>query len=599
MIQRMVVMEENSKTKKISSHTFILPLKWDVVNQKDMKNYLENPSWISLETRLDMNRVAEALLADEKSMWRMYSAAVNLWNYVKYGESDGTKDCAMPTFVGFTDNEKAKPLQISLDLDDKINLYKESVFFYDHIRRIIYNNTLDNNTPDVGVPNEEIKNAAGKGKFSEASVLVCSRVFQEPSTYTIKGTQYGKDKEYQLSLKNIQARFYKTGVALLSFHCVNDTYKALKDIGAINALGRRLYASYFKPKGDGKSVTLSDEIPRSVEICFGGGGQKIELFEGGKDRYPYPEYYSFFPKLLGERFVSYRQADSERASSGKPDCQVILDSFNDDRMFVHSWIIHEPFAEQLAAAYQARKDRIGEVEIRTLLKYWNALLFADRDIDSSSVQSVEMLQRDLERHTYDRWIGYSSIYGITNSTFLFVAKNDEEQHLFDTFDWNYFQMTCIALLYKNSILRYYEEASGVLTIKAKRRGTLVDALHQSYMFFLNCVWFHDITAQYQGQELFEMLTTYMQIDKDVALLDRALDEMQRAESSRAQDTMNKILYAIAFLGFVFAFVELISTFSGLFSIAIDICKTVKWMAITIVCGFGLYFLSKKIFKPFG
>jgi len=84
MIQRMVVMEENPKKKKISSHTFILPLKWDVVNQKDTENYRKSPSCISLEKRLNMKQVAQALLADQAdkdSKWRAYPAAVDLWNY--------------------------------------------------------------------------------------------------------------------------------------------------------------------------------------------------------------------------------------------------------------------------------------------------------------------------------------------------------------------------------------------------------------------------------------------------------------------------------------------------------------------------------------
>ncbi len=511
---------KTSKLPEHSAHIFILPLQWDVVKEGKYKEYADGRYDISLAERLDMSKVHSAI---SKSQWERL-APIDTAPSLEYRDYE----------KGNSEFEQAEARL----------LYSESCFFYNHIRRIIYNTQND-----------------------DAFVMVLRRKMEGSGKYIVNGYIHKNNpadnktiavpKTYELELDDIMLRIYANGIMLLSFHCHNNEYDSLADIATINCWGRRLYAPYSiidKPY-------IPPDIPSEIRLeLYSGEGNgastSISLYKE-KDIF-HAERLSFLKNLLAEEFISkasFTQLSKIRKLN--EESYIVLDSFNDDRMYVHSYVCNEKLAKNLQAYYPQRGCNHGpeyKEYIKPTLQNWYALIFGDRDPNDPTCKSAERLTQELSVATYDRWMEYGTFYGLTYNAFL-TLMSSRHPTLFNSL-WHYFQLSCIALLYKTSLQRFNDEVSGIARLWGKKRARNLSALYKEHFRFINLAWFRDVTAQHQGRELFHMLCEAQQIDQETELLNATLTEMHSDSRMTAEEKRERWHIVFGVLATAYLFVDI-------------------------------------------
>ena len=274
-----------------------------------------------------------------------------------------------------------------------------------------------------------------------------------------------------------------------------------------------------------------------------------------------PEYYEWTTDIICKSCVT--RIKIMRGEEKYDGGLLVIRSFNDDRMYLHSTVVSKslPYLVKEGWTYRGKisnenKDRLGTAPWKGL-KTWYAIMAADEDWADPSCQDAEMLIRKCEEATDARWLDYGTFYGLYYNTMTQLITSDEG-FLSRNMNWMYYQMFLLAIMQRSSLQRFYREASGVaLKRSSSVSGKLCSALKEKYVFFMNSMWFTEVTEQEQGCDFFEKLRQNMGLEEDMALLDKALEEMNSVSSRNVEDAISNALLPATFVGII------LSAFDGL------------------------------------
>jgi hypothetical protein len=478
---------ENEEVKIFSEHIFMFPFEWNL------------PIKESLTKRLNMERIKELC---EVSGWALAEPFI----------SNNAMDNA----------------------DNNYNFFKEYNFFYEAVRRLIYNQAI-----------------IGK---EQRSLSVFEKNIQ--SFFEIKITE---QKTYKLDIKKIELRIFETGVGVLSFILQNSRHESFNDILNINQYGRRIYNPYLACDSN-NNIYPGYDVPIYIKV-----GDFIEDFgRGDRKKLFQMENISFVVmEILGKRF-------SSRHNSIETNENAIIKPIIDDRMYVMSWIKNNDISEGICKDYANSED-------------WYKYIFIDKD-NFFTCQSDNMLRYNLIESTYDRWVNWGTLYGISRYSFVMLANERIEPYLTDTFTNIYRQMAIIALVQRATALRFTEETAKVSKLSEASNQVFkeVKDLHRNYLDFINRIRFLEITAQEQGIELFNKLTSIMHIQRDVDILDNAIGKLNNYVEIQSQQEINESIHILTTLGIKLNF------FSGFFAL---IGVTISVLSIFITLSHKNYWLD--------
>lgn len=259
-----------------------------------------------------------------------------------------------------------------------------------------------------------------------------------------------------------------------------------------------------------------------------------------------PERFGFLSELIGKNCISKVGfgAIPPKVSRGMTADWLVLDCFNDDRMYLHGSIVSETIGKMTKAGWEHRSESAG----RQALKSWYAILFADSDWNVPSCQDPDMLVSLIEQATDPRWLDFSTFQGITYHAIVLLTQNTPPDFLQANNDWHYLQMFLIAVLQRCGIQRFYREASGLLRTRPWRSSVLRTSVQNVYTLFLNQFWFFEVTEQEQGKHLFDRLQKAMNIERDVEFLDSALEEINQQNSNNLSNMVNRLLLPLSIIG---------------------------------------------------
>ncbi len=388
-----------------------------------------------------------------------------------------------------------KKFKISNHMD-----YNEYTYFHEHIQNILYNN-------------DKLKEYEFK--------------LPDNSEFCIEL----KDKsKYELILEKVSLHIFEdVKVGILAFHILNDKYDSFNDILKINEYGRRIYPQ-FLPLDAAKSSFLANSIwiePYKDETFedFTKFCDLIQLTE--LKCLEIPKYVRFFLKDFKIDKIS-------------PSI--------DDRMFVVSWALSDKVDN--FSQYDGKYGYICDQD-------WYKYLFVDGN--DATCKSKVMLEKLLEEHTYDRWIDYGSLFGITRYSLVFLGKKDwfQENVIFYHMQRMYFKMALLALVYRATYLKFSDDVREI-TDKLNKNddceiiGEISD-LYADYIKFINKIYFTEVTAQDQGIELFDMLLKHMRIKESIRELEGDFKELFEYVQLKQDDERNKLvenLTIISFLGLI-------------------------------------------------
>ena len=557
-----------SENKCTGSFSFIISAEWDFVGKGKAENYLRDRFGISMTERLALDRAAKLLIANS---WKPYHCVEDI-TAVSWDDREGY-------VAGKKDETKAW-------------LYGEFLYFTNKVRPLVYN------LCDSKEGNEEFLRNLKKRK--PACVILERKLKddgnnQENHTnryFLVRDTDYDYIL-YSLPLSSIQLRLYASGVMTLSICCNNEKNakennilkktinKSLSDssfssdkwdqqlsidqwdktdagdIAWIRDGGRRLFWPYgciygvYHPKEAPvySALQLGD---KSIVLC-----DYRAILGKGKTRITKPEYFDWTQKLICDQCVTRMKMRGSREQLPLGDL-LVIQYFNDDRMYLHNTIVSPEYSDKVKEGWTHRQGitnaNKSDQKLKNIwedLRIWYAILAADSNWHNATCQDADMLIRKCEEATDARWMDYGSFYGLYYNAITQLISSDDNSTFSRNMDWMYYQMFLLAIMQRSSIQRFYREASGAAVHRSRRKASkLSGALKEKYVFFMNSMWFTEVTEQEQGCDFFEKLRSNMGLEQDMSLLKDAIAEMNAVTESNLENAVSNALLPATIVGLI-------------------------------------------------
>jgi hypothetical protein len=208
------------------------------------------------------------------------------------------------------------------------------------------------------------------------------------------------------------------------------------------------------------------------------------------------------------------------------------------------------------------------------------------DGDGMTCHSRNMLQEQLEKHIYTRWLEYSTITGITEYSMITVTTSGAMGFLAAPFLAEYIEMLYLVLAQRATFLTFERAISNVACSGYKHS---INAVQRKYVLFQSQLLPQAVTTQQQGIELYDMMQECLLIGKQAAVVDVQIRALYELETVSNEKWENWILFLPATLGVV----DCISILCGEWFQMQEVSQIV--IALTaILLLFLVNFLGKKI-----
>lgn len=435
--------------------------------------------------------------------------------------------------------------------------FNEKVYFYKHVQDALFNT---------------------KGKDEKKFISKYYEYEESQGTYVIDC----KKGNFELELDGISLRVFNTGVAILSFNLLNTKYEALNDVLAINDFGRRIYPQFL-----GENFTKETQesfLANSIGLNLENKEVIVENFEDYNDfsklkngvKLP-----SFIEKLIGNSFS---------------DIRYVID----DRMFVISQYHNDDLINTMNKYDDKNKQYCYENN-----DLWYQYLFIDGN--GKNCQSKHMSQKLIKESTYDRWIEWGTLFGLSRYSFVTLTGSEFGKNiLLPHMQTMYFQMFSLLLAYRATIIKFADDIQEVTQGLPMNISDGTSSLYKNYLDFMNQLYFKEVTAQDQGIELYEQAVKIMKIEVYLKDLDNEISELHTyvemiAEKRRKkeEELRNQRLEKISELGAVFLPPTLLAGIYGMNIFAFNDTLTsvsIGLFSMVLVMFLGYGSVKKKI-KP--
>jgi len=207
-----------------------------------------------------------------------------------------------------------------------------------------------------------------------------------------------------------------------------------------------------------------------------------------------------------------------------------LHSIYDDRLFV-------------SAAYALADDDLDQGDYR---KLYSLALHVDRHVDGfgeigGHVYTPTDLYPRMDEETLWLWKGIGQYYGFTGAANIYLGSGSFFNTIVapDHIPYIYDRMLIQALFYQ-ATLRCYDAqlAEDAPRMLAPERRQEIKARRQAFLRFTNSYWFHTLTEQMQGKEIFRLQQKALGLKQQYGLIRDQLertDELLRLQEAEKQE----------------------------------------------------------------
>ena len=415
--------------------------------------------------------------------------------------------------------------------------YNEAVYFYKHVRDVLFG-LEEHNSLKIYEINKE-------GKYI---------------------IQLKNNKIYELEIEKLSLRVFNNSIGILSFHLNNNEYNAPYDILKINEYGRRIFPQ-FLDKNDFIETTKNSFLADKITLIF--DNDKIE------------ENFSKFSDDEKLKKLNLKDIDKELIPEfitkfvGN-DIKIILD----DRMFVVSFYLDtsKKVLNNLTS-FDNGKNEYGYVNN----DWWYQYVFVDGN--SKTCQSKIMCKRLIKYSTYDRWVDYGTLWGISRYSFVGIGTWDLMIIHTKTI---YFQIMNLLLLYRAMLVYFSDEVQDIVenirNDKTNKKENIRDKskqLYGDYLKFLNGLYFKEVTAQEQGIELYKKALKIMEIEEYIKDFDREISELDNYIEIEVEKERNEELDKLNKIATIFLPPTFIASFMGMNVGSFSDYEEVKFLLVVI------------------
>jgi Mg2+ and Co2+ transporter CorA len=473
--------------------------------------------------------------------------------------------------------------------------YKEYQYFHPYVRKSIY-----------GYDGNIVRNF----RFKPAN--------EKKTEYIIKkGTE-----EYTLDIASIQLKIYNTGVALFIMQCkntkkcadkcvnhneCNDREKCINDnctlkaVKSINDYGRRIFAPFILK--DHSSTADSLEIKIDGNECTKTDFTKFyENAEKDGNQIPMPGVAekkdsedtscNLIRGILGYKNEDVKFVTTQGKKLG--DGEIYIYPATDDRMFVLCAVNDSEQADEMRKMITVEEplgDEACKRKCENLQKSLYELAYVDTD-GSCTCQDAGMREKYVDKCLYRRWIGYDSIYTVTYQAVVMLSSayvrdarkaakdekqdsnhnaldengfkiyTDEMNYLYENFLTEYFQMLCLCLAQRASIIKFnqmvenYSSRVACEGNTATLKSELTD-IQNRFLAFQGQLCFDEISSEEQAIELYGMMKERLFIDEELSVTKERVSALYEAANTSSGNELNESGNKLNIIATVFAFVSIV------------------------------------------
>lgn len=437
--------------------------------------------------------------------------------------------------------------------------YNQYVYFYPYARDILF---------DVN-PGEEDK-VLLQYEYDLGEEARFEFVFKEKEWNNNGDVKVG-ETPVSLGIMAITLNYYFTGIGILAFHLDNDEehHAKFESVLKINDFGRRIFPQYLShPNKDQHDFSQTDAVKSSfLPSCVRIRNKDRVLTDTENFTYydnlqDYNQFRlpHFIQQLLGCRFKT-RADDLHRND-------VKIAGFGDDRMFTLCWLADDSLSRKLKKEEYSAKE---SMPIPTFYQYqvdssWYSYVFVDGKV-GDGIANKGLMQQQLDKHTYARWAEQGTFYGLTNYSFVTLVRGGVFGDLIlSHVKTVYFRLISLCLLQRFSILRFSSEMPQLSSFHKEsisEHTSLVEALQEKYVMFINKIYFREVTPQLQGAEMYEQMVGILKIERDVKDLNREIDELFQSYTFKSNKIVDSKLRLLTIIATVFAIPSFLVGFLGM------------------------------------
>ena len=476
------------------------------------------------------------------------------WDFLRKGKKFDDVE-----FDRRTDLEKINELLKQNNWDRKNNIthhyFNYFTYFYEFVRETVY----DSNDKNSIVRYYEYK-IDGIDADKKKYVIEYLDGFNNDDfkVLTTEGecTNYiiNKTKKIILNVKGITLFIFGTGVGAISFDLQNTLPEQSKpeDILKINEFGRRIYPQFLN--FDERNYIFNAQrvfLSRSITLFYWNEDfewyNKSENFKSNK-----PIVLPLFIKKLFDGIP----LDGENSEDVKND-RLRLKYVTDDRMFFVSWYGNDRFSSVIGRTYSKSN-------------WWYAYIFGDKE--NPTIANNEMKNEQIRLHTYQRWSGYGTLYGMSRDSFVCLSASENFMNENDLPNLRkhqnsiYYQIAVLCLVQRASVLKFSAEVTQISDIYKKGETEIsskIENIYAHYIKFLNKMYFREVTSQIQGIEIYKKFQEIMNIHNDVKDLDKQINELSSFAHLLEQKRENDEMKTHTLLATIFLPAMLISGILGM------------------------------------
>jgi len=451
--------------------------------------------------------------------------------------------------------------------------------------------------------------------FSQSGPSRCYRstLTGDGGFYYILCNDNGKKKLYELRLTKITLYIFNTHIGVLSFFAENNLSQDKEDILKINEYGRRLFPQFLTDDENKISACQGAFLPLSMTISSTpinpetllspdpepilAGLSEVISFDDFRyfktfNKNDNGEYESKYIKLPGH--IMNVLGESIFTDKGSPDQDRLpIKPVIDDRMFVMC-CMHNEIANRLKICkngdYQYLLDKntewtqlsqkqcelwsknsdltVEEQNVRKNLDFWYRFIFVDKN--ESTCQSVNSIADLLKKHSYDRWINWGTLYGVSRYSFMILTASEFEfnSKLKKHFANLYYYLALLSIVERASVLQFSQRVTDASKLEdaqniAKKEIEQISTLYYDYINFINRIYLREVTAQEQGIELYNLLMDRMNIKEEIDNLDEEISELHTYVSLVEDSRRNRKMAVLNNLAVFFLPASLIAAIMGI------------------------------------
>lgn len=440
--------------------------------------------------------------------------------------------------------------------------YNEYFYFHSFVNRVLYNKNKQFKENQTSYYYEKLEFEGGNFEI----------------TLNLLNNNNKEKKIYNLEVDGVSLRVFETGIAIFSINLKNFSYKDSIDILKINDFGRRFYAQFLNESEnkDHSEKTRESFLSESIKIS---DKNKKNTFENSFKYNDIPneiEIAEYIINLLNGKKIDLKNKIDYIYSKSE---NIVIHPILDDRMFVLS--------------YYQNKDVSNTLNIFSDNKYsyfqsdfWYKYLFVEWS--DKTCQSKVLSKKLLEDSTYDRWIDYGTLFGMTRYSFVLIFSSYWSP-LYEHFRTMYFQMFNLLLAQRASILRFSHEASLISDLKESEiSAEKISSLYLHYMKFINKLWFREITAQEQGIEMYDLAVKQMRLKEEIEALDNEIKELNDFMTLQIENSRNKEAQNLNKIASLFLPATLLSGIFGMNIFEFRISITLQYILLSLFLCIFIY-----------